>query len=1048
MIDLRAVSFGRDATEKLAQLFRDSKGEDVFAPVSVIVPTNFAAVSLRRNLASGQYGPTSRVGTGLVGANFFTSYRFAEAVIGDNFITQGRRPVSNAVIGAAIRQVLLDEPGIFRAVAHHGGTERALVRAYRELRDLTDGQLDALAVLGERSSEVVRVHRSSENLLRDEWFDEFDLFRSADISAARVSELGTLVLFLPQQLAISEANFFSAVSDLSPMVALVGFTGAVGADRDPQRIADLFDTDVSSPTTKPASKSEVVSVSDSDAEVRTIIRSIVDLLDQGVAADRIAVVFPHRNPYARLLEEQLDASGICFSGESARTVAHSMLGRFIMSLLALPDKNLRVNEVLDFLASAPIRQFPDSSTITPAISWSRNALTAGVNTGLGDWSEKLGRHRQQLLATANRERLRTGDDRWVRRYERGAQEAEEILAFVTELDQIVHPDNLPSDWVGFCSWLRNAVERYLGPGAELETSKSDLTTIETVLDQLRSLARVERDTSFTVFRRTLETQLQESTERIGKLGQGVFVGQIQQAWALDFEHTFILGLAEGVFPVPPRENSLVSDEDRFHLDGALALSREETHNDQRRYLAALSSSNSSTLLFPRGDLRQHRENYPARWLEQMAAREGAVSLDEALKSPEHAWARQQSSFISGLRRSRFPASKQEYDLASLLDAKDHGQDLNTISLNNTSAFNLGRQLIESRSSDNFTRFDGNLAGLVDSEVVRTEVLSPTRLQQWVDCPHSYFMRYVLGVEEPEFSRHEFRISPLVRGSLLHEAADRFFRDQISKGSPPGPHRQYNETDISSMRQFGIEVAAEFESQGLVGRPLFWNRDRERVLNDLTGILRYDHQRETRGTVIATELKFGLPEADFPPLKRTLPSGRAVNFRGSVDRVERTDAGALVVVDYKTGKLDSYKKLGPEDPILGGSQLQLPLYALAVYTYLGLENPSVHASYWFTSSDQRWVTRGYAVTPKILESFDEAIDTIVDGIENGLFPSKPPPPSMNWTGATRCVFCNPDGLGTRELEDKWEALLGMEPLASYIALRGEDTTVDGDDSQDD
>ena len=74
VIELEAVSFGRDATEKLSGLLRDSKAEDVFTPVSVIVPTNYAAVSLRRDLASGEYGPTSWVGTGLINTNFLTKY--------------------------------------------------------------------------------------------------------------------------------------------------------------------------------------------------------------------------------------------------------------------------------------------------------------------------------------------------------------------------------------------------------------------------------------------------------------------------------------------------------------------------------------------------------------------------------------------------------------------------------------------------------------------------------------------------------------------------------------------------------------------------------------------------------------------------------------------------------------------------------------------------------------------------------------------------------------------------------------------------------------
>ena len=1047
MIDAREVGFGSEANEQLAGLLHDAKSQDVFAPVCVIVPSNYVAVTLRRELATGNYGATSWVGSGLVGTDFLTSYRLAEAVAGHTFLAQGRQPVRGVVIGAAIRQILSDTPGIFEPIAHHGATERELVRVYRELRDLEESDLNTLASTGERSSEVVRVCSAANRLLQDKWFDEFDLFRSSDLALEKVSNFGRLVLFLPQRLANTETTFLSRLSDVSSMTALIGLTGSEEADRDSNRVADLFNTQHLSSNVTPASASTVISVSDPDDEVRTTVRAVIGLLDQGVAASQIAVLYPHRNPYARLLEEHLNDSAVSFSGVSSRTVADSMLGRFIRSLLALPDKNLNVDAVLDFLASSQIRLHVDGALSAPSVSWSQAAIAAGVSAGLEDWSERLSRHKEQLVATAAKERIRTGDDSQSSRYEKRAHEVNDLLTFVTELNQIVNPESLPTDWVELCSWLRQAIERYLGTNDQVGPHNGDFSAVEQILDQLQNLTRIEPATTFSVFRRSLETQLEDHNERIGKLGQGVLVGDIRQAWGLNFEHTFILGLAEGIFPTAPRKNGVISDEDRAQLNGALSVSRDVTNDDHRRFLAALSSSNKNTVLFPRGDLRQHKENYPARWLEQMAERMGVPSLNEALMDSRHSWAIHQPSFISGVRNSNFPASSQEFDLASLLDGRDEGQDLATVLLNNTSSFEAGRQLIDSRNSGRFTRFDGNLSGLVNPSTVRTNVLSPTRLKQWVDCPHSYFMRHVLDVDEPESFRHEFRISALIRGSLIHEAADRFFQDQISKGTPPGPNRQYNEHDILLMRQIGMEVATELETQGLVGRPLFWKRDREQLLNDLVGILKFDNQREPRGTVVATELKFGLPDGDFPPLKRKLPSGRTVNFRGSVDRVEKTAAGTLVVVDYKTGKLDSYKQLSPDNPILGGSQLQLPLYAAAANSYLGQDVNETHASYWFTSDSQKWATKGYLVTYDVLDAFDEAIDVIVDGIEGGLFPPKPAPSSSKWTGVGKCVFCDPDALGTREIDEKWKTLSLLDSLHPYIQLRGEDAIASDEQGDD-
>ena len=205
--------------------------------------------------------------------------------------------------------------------------------------------------------------------------------------------------------------------------------------------------------------------------------------------------------------------------------------------------------------------------------------------------------------------------------------------------------------------------------------------------------------------------------------------------------------------------------------------------------------------FSRGDLRQQRENYPARWLEQIANVRGAASLDEALLSPKHPWAEHQPSFIAGLKNSSFPGSCQ--NLISLLCSKAE----NRVTI--LSCFTERQIRVRCRpkldcalTSDSYS-FDGNLNGLVDPKLVRTNVLSPTRLQEWFRCPHSYFMRHVLGVDEPEFFRHRVSHFPNSRGSLIHEAADRFFKIK-SPRSPAGPGRRYTEDDLLSMRQFGLK----------------------------------------------------------------------------------------------------------------------------------------------------------------------------------------------------------------------------------------------------
>ena len=70
--------YGRAAAQALRDAVARAKHEDALAPVTVVVPTNSVGVSARRRLASGELGPTSPTGRGVVGVTFLTVYRLAE----------------------------------------------------------------------------------------------------------------------------------------------------------------------------------------------------------------------------------------------------------------------------------------------------------------------------------------------------------------------------------------------------------------------------------------------------------------------------------------------------------------------------------------------------------------------------------------------------------------------------------------------------------------------------------------------------------------------------------------------------------------------------------------------------------------------------------------------------------------------------------------------------------------------------------------------------------------------------------------------------------
>jgi hypothetical protein len=126
----------------------------------------------------------------------------------------------------------------------------------------------------------------------------------------------------------------------------------------------------------------------------------------------------------------------------------------------------------------------------------------------------------------------------------------------------------------------------------------------------------------------------------------------------------------------------------------------------------------------------------------------------------------------------------------------------------------------------------------------------------------------------------------------------------------------------------------------------------------------------------------------------LPDGRELPFRGKADRVDISDDGTIVVLDYKTGSRRKYAKLSSEDPDLGGTRLQLPVYGEAARAHLGRPEARVEAYYWFVAVDDELDPVGYEVTEDVVTRVGETMSRIVGGIEGGVFVPHPEP-TQTW-----------------------------------------------------
>ena len=397
-VNIRWLPYGRPAAEALRATISEAKGDEPLTLVSVVVPSNYVGVATRRLLASGTLGPVSGRGTGLAAVSFVTVYRMAELLGSARLAASGRRPVSTPVIAAALRTALAQEPGIFAPVARHAATETALVSAYRELRDLSDEALDALATTSGRARDVVRLHRAARAALEKEFYDEEDLLASAaeclkadEGSAAR---LGPVIVYLPERLSRHAGELLSTVGESNELTVLAGCTGDARADFEVLRSVRRIESAAAEAPTGDhdplavvdPERTKIITASDCDEEVRAAVRAIVDAARDGTPLDRMAILHASPTPYARLVHEQLAAAGLELNGAAVMPLTARVAGRTLLGLLALPGGGYRREDVFAWLAGARLRHNGRPISVT---SWERLSRDAGVVAGRTDWDQRL-----------------------------------------------------------------------------------------------------------------------------------------------------------------------------------------------------------------------------------------------------------------------------------------------------------------------------------------------------------------------------------------------------------------------------------------------------------------------------------------------------------------------------------------------------------------------------------------------------------------------------------------------------------------------------------
>ena len=447
-------------------------------------------------------------------------------------------------------------------------------------------------------------------------------------------------------------------------------------------------------------------------------------------------------------------------------------------------------------------------------------------------------------------------------------------------------------------------------------------------------------------------------------------------------------------PPRPTVDPLVGDMER-ELAG-LEGSAERAALVHRQFLAVGTTTAHVRITVPRGDLRATATHHESRWIAPLLAAAGSrhVVID---------------SHAHGLAATEFPASPSEHRLRALWACTRAGDDIRDLPLaHHDVELRRALRLRDARASDRFTEFDGNLEGRSVDPLPAT--ISPTRVETWAGCPHAYFVQYVLGARPIDEPADIETLSQLDRGTAIHDAIDRLHRDVLDGNLPPPGPTGWTDEHAAALQRAGAEVADALHAAGRTGRAAFWVNARAELLGKLDAWLAYDRIGWSGRVVRASEQDFGVDER----VELLLPNGRAIGFRGAVDRIDELPDGTLVVTDHKTGKPDKLGRVSADDPTLAGRRFQLPVYAAAARALLGKPKAPVRAGY--TYFKPKFDRAELTLDDDVEHRVGAELARIVDAIESGIYPLIPERPG--WVLYNSCWFCDPDGLGTAPAWANW------------------------------
>ena len=437
--------------------------------------------------------------------------------------------------------------------------------------------------------------------------------------------------------------------------------------------------------------------------------------------------------------------------------------------------------------------------------------------------------------------------------------------------------------------------------------KASIKVIFDVLDEIVMIFK-EQEVSLNKYKEILKLGFENvSTGKIPAVLDSVVVGDINRSKSHKVKVLFLIGLNDGVFPAAAKEEGFLNDEDRATL---------------KNYGIELASD---TL----GQLYEEQFNvYKA-----FSIAEEKLILTYVSSDKEGQTLRP-SSLINKIK-SFFPKLKVESDITNkeseITLVKDTFEEL----LTNLRKFQDGES-IDKIWFDVYNWYDKNLHSKLQEAIKgmeysnlpvdlneenvkklygKTLKTSISRLEQYKNCPFSYYLKYGLKLQEEQ----ELSLKPIDTGSFMHEVIEEFFRKyedvylrEVSDGEIEKSIYEIIDEKLNLPKNYIFTSNSKFINMTL--------RLKKVVVRSIKYIVY--QLKNSSFKILGNEMEFKEGK-EYPPITIDLENGEKVEITGKIDRVDiaiADDKKYIRIIDYKS----SVKNINL-NKVINGLQIQLITY---------------------------------------------------------------------------------------------------------------------------